>query len=137
MQEYVKEVKKAKLDKARSKDLKERLESVKSLSHSMFIDAYELMVKLGIEKFTNSEYVWEHDLANTIASVKFGDFEFGKYSEENLHPIRHLEEYLIEIKVGNISTKRISELTERLRNVLVISTHLHYDADRLIELIGD
>ena len=135
MDKYVDEIMAGSVSPYRTQELKKRFADVKALAQEMYQDANKLIVTLDEEMEQDVYFLWKHDLENMKIFSMTENHSFGDYSNENLHPIRHFEEYVLEIRKGGLSDKRVHKLKERLRTVLVLSVRLYFDAERLIRLL--
>lgn len=135
MKDHISEVNQGDVSLSRTKHLKEQFRAVKALAYEIYKDAYILIIKLDEETMQTPEMLWAHEiqLARNFHMSNEGSYE--KYSNESLHPIRHLEEYIQEIEEGSVSQKRREELKTRLGIVLQLSVALYFDAERLIRLL--
>jgi len=134
MDDYIVEIMEG-VSTQREQVLKARFASVKVLAYEMYKDAYTLIIKLDGEMLQNPELLWKHDLESVRIFSMGANYSFGDYSSKNLHPIRHFEKYLAEIKEANITEERKKEIKERLGIVLRLSVRLYFDAERLIRLL--
>ena len=61
-----------------------------------------------------------------------------KYTTENLHPIRHMDEYVDEIEAGSVSPYRTNVLMKRFAEVKKLSYEMYKDCHNLIiEIDGE
>lgn len=134
MEEYIAEIKAGDVSPYRQKQLKERFANVKKLAYDMYKDAYTFIMQLDGEMMQSPKELWKHDLQISKSFSLGFDNAYGNYSDENLHPIRHLDTYIQEMESGP-STERVKELKSRFGTVLMLSVNLYYDAERLICLL--
>ena len=116
----------------REAELKDRMPLVKELACQMYREAHTLIVKLDGEQCSDAESMWSHDLkmVQWRRTKKFWD-----YSDENIHPLRHFEEYVEQIEKGNLDPARVEELKNRLSIILSLTVHSYDDADRIMEIL--
>lgn len=135
MDEYVDEIMGGNVSALRTEKLKHRFADVKGIAYEMYADAYKLIIEIDNEFPQSPEILWKHDLESVRIFSMGENHSFGDYSSKNLHPIRHFEKYLAEIKEANITEERKKEIKERLGIVLRLSVRLYFDAERLIRLL--
>lgn len=127
---YIAEIEAGSVSPFRTDQLKRRFSKVKKIAFKMYKDSYFLIQKLDGEDMQSPEMLWKRDLENL--KLKFSDADYGVYSKQELHPIRHFENYLSDIAMGDISEERRIELKDRLSRVLRLSVRLYFDAERLL-----
>ncbi len=135
MDEYIAEIMAGSVAPFRTKVLKERFAKVKDLAYEMYKDTYTLIIELDGEMMQDPEQLWKHDLESVRIFAMSSNYSYGNYSDENLHPIRHLENYVKEIKENELLGERITVLKTRLGIVLRLAVRLYYDAERLIRIL--
>jgi len=132
MQEHMAEVERGDLCLERAEYLKKQFAKVNALAYEIYKDTYILLIKLDREMMQSPEQLWKHELQSRLF---YTANKLEKYSRENLHPIRHFEEYTEEIENEDLTEERIIELKKRLAMVRTLAIDLFFEAKRLITLL--
>jgi len=131
MGDYYQEVEAGKVSAYRSRVLMDRFSSVKKLTFQIYEDTYNMIVILDGEQPADVQFLWKRDLLlMQNCPVRGRD-----YSKKVLHPVRHISEYMKEIRNPETSSKRLLEIKKRCSKLLSLSVLMYYDAERLIKKI--
>lgn len=129
MDEYLKEIQAGGVSQYRRLQLKERFADVKQLSYQMYSDAYKLIMDCDGEQTGYTEMLWKKDLEDYTKNESKSSIE---YTKKSLHPVRHLQKYVEEIKDPKTTYERLKDIKERLAKVREISIKLYYDASKVL-----
>ena len=134
MSQHVTEVESGNVSAERAEYLKKQFAQVNDVAYEIYKDTYILLIKLDEEMLQAPEALWKHDLQSKMFYMSNQHVE-EKYSNENLHPIRHFEEYVHEIEAGGLTEERVAELKIRLSLVRTLAIDMYFEAKRLITLL--